>query len=132
MPGVNEIPPFPNSGVWLIKEDDHIAVWEEVFEPGKPTAPHRHTRDYIAIFPNAGEVTIQPLAGEPEVYTIIAGHAEALPTENGRMRSSLTAATIVHSQVPAESHSHFAVNEGPQVVLMILIELKGTATERKQ
>lgn len=108
-----------------------VAVWEEVFAPGQPTAPHRHTRDYIAIFPNAGEVTVQPLAGEPEVYTIIAGDIEALPTENGKMRSSLTAGTILHSQVPADGHSHFAVNEGQHPVLMILIELKGTATEKK-
>ena len=132
MPGVNEIPSFPNPGVRLIKEDEHVAVWEEVFAPGQPTAPHRHTRDYIAIFPNAGEVTVQPLAGEPEVYTVIAGHIEALLTENGKMRASLIAGTILHSQVPTEGHSHVALNEGRQPVLMILIELKGTGSEKKQ
>jgi hypothetical protein len=131
MPG-NEIPAFPNPGVRLIKEDAHVAVWEEIFEPRVPTAPHRHTRDYIAICPNAGEVTVQPLAGELEVYTTIAGHVEALPTETGKMRASLTAGTILHSQVPADGASHFAVNEGQQPVLMILIELKGTATEKKR
>jgi hypothetical protein len=65
------------------------------------------------------------------VYTIITGHIEALPTENGKMRASLTAGTILHSQVPAEGHSHVAINEGQQPVLMILIELKETATEKK-
>jgi hypothetical protein len=34
MSKANEIPPFPNPGVRLIKEDAHVAVWEEVFEPG--------------------------------------------------------------------------------------------------
>ena len=28
MADVNEIPPFPNPGVRLIKEDEHVAVWE--------------------------------------------------------------------------------------------------------
>jgi hypothetical protein len=34
MANLNDIPPFP---VRLIKEDEHVAIWEEVFEPGKPT-----------------------------------------------------------------------------------------------
>ena len=44
---VKEVPPFPNPGVRLIKEDEHIAIWEELFEPDKSTEPHRHMRDYI-------------------------------------------------------------------------------------
>jgi hypothetical protein len=47
---LNEIPPFPKSGVRLIKEDEHVAIWVEVFAPAKPTPPHRLLRDYIAIF----------------------------------------------------------------------------------
>ena len=57
MANLHEIAPFPNPGVRLIKEDEHVAVWEEVFEPGKPTPPHRHLRDYIAAYPHGGEVT---------------------------------------------------------------------------
>jgi len=63
MADINEVPAFPNPGVRLIKEDEHVAIWEEIFEPCKPTPPHRHTRDYLAIFPNAGELTIIPVAG---------------------------------------------------------------------
>jgi quercetin dioxygenase-like cupin family protein len=66
MVNINEIPPFPNVGVQLIKEDEHVAIWQEVFEPGKPTPPHRHMRDYIAVYPKGGEVTIVPVAGEAE------------------------------------------------------------------
>jgi quercetin dioxygenase-like cupin family protein len=73
MSNLNKIAPFPNPGVRLVKEDEHIAIWEETFKPGQPTPPHRHMRDYIAIFPYAGELTITQLAGEPEEYTTIGG-----------------------------------------------------------
>jgi hypothetical protein len=73
MATLQEIPPFPNPGVRLLKEDEHIAVWEEVFAPGIPTPPHRHMRDYIAAYPNGGEVTIVPLAGEAEEFTTLVG-----------------------------------------------------------
>ena len=29
---VKEVPPFPNPGVRLIKEDDRIAIFEEIFD----------------------------------------------------------------------------------------------------
>src|SRR4030095_8535658 len=80
MPNINEIPPFPNPGVRLVKEDEHIAIWEEVFEPGKPTAPHRHTRDYIFTFPNGGELTIAPLAGKEEESIVLAGEVQEQTT----------------------------------------------------
>jgi hypothetical protein len=35
-----------------------------------------------------------------------------------------------HSRVPADGIVHFAVNEGQQPTLMILIEIKGTATAK--
>jgi hypothetical protein len=38
---------------------------------------------------------------------------------------------IVHSRVPADGVGHFAVNEGSEPALMILIEIKGTATEKQ-
>ena len=58
-----DVLPFPNSGVKLIEEDDLVSVWEEVFEPGIATPPHRHTCDYVAMFPEGGELTITLLAG---------------------------------------------------------------------
>jgi hypothetical protein len=84
MANLNEIPPFPNPGVRLIKEDEHVAIWEEIFEAGKPTPPHRHMRDYVAIFPNAGELTLKLLAGDSEKNTIVAGHVEEFPAEKQR------------------------------------------------
>jgi hypothetical protein len=130
MANLNEILPFPNPGVRLVKEDEHVAIWEEVFEPGKPTPPHRHMRDYIAIFPNGGELTATPLVGEAEEYTAIAGGFKTEPAEKGATRFVLSAGTMWHSRVPVDGIGHFAVNEGQQPTLMILIEIKVTATEK--
>jgi len=131
MANINEIPPFPNPGVRLIKEDAQVAIWEEVFAPDKPTLPHRHMRDYVAIFPNGGELTIAPLAGEVEENTIIAGEVQETSTEKGATRLVMTAGAMVHARVPASGTGHYAVNEGQHPTLMILTEIKGTAAERK-
>jgi hypothetical protein len=131
MANLNDIPPFPNPGVRLIKEDEHVAIWEEVFEPGKPTPPHRHMRDYIAIFPNGGELTATPVAGEAEEYTAIAGGFKTEPAKKGATRFVLSVGTMWHSRVPADGIGHFAVNEGQDSTFMILIEIKGTATEKR-
>jgi hypothetical protein len=131
MANINEISPFPNPGVRLIKEDEHVAIWEEVFEPGIPTPPHRHMRDYIAIFPNGGELTIVPAAGEAEGFTTLAGSFTEAPAEKSGTRLVMNAGTTIHGKVPADGTGHFAVNEGQQATLMILIEIKGTATEKR-
>jgi hypothetical protein len=131
MANINEIPPFPNPGVRLIKEDERIAIWEEVFEPGKPTPPHRHLRDYIAIFPNGGELTVTPLAGEAEEYTAIAGDVKEVPTEQGTTRVILSAGAMWYGRVPTSGTGHVAVNERQEPARMILIEIKGTAAEKK-
>ncbi len=130
MAAVDEIPPFPNPGVRLIKEDKHIAIWEEVFEPGIPTPPHRHMRDYIAIYPKGGEVTIVPLAGETEEFTTLAGDCKEFPKEQGATRLVFSVGSMIHGRVPADGTGHFAVNEGQAPTLMILIEIKGTGTEK--
>ena len=131
MATLHEISPFPNPGVRLIKEDEHVAVWEEVFEPGKPTPAHRHMRDYIATFPYGGELTIVPVAGEAEAYTMITGEVQESSTAEKGTRFIIPAGTMIHSRVPADGVGHFAVNEGQQPTLMILIEIKGTATEKR-
>jgi hypothetical protein len=130
MANLQEIPPFPNPGVRLIKEDEYVAIWEEVFAPDKPTPPHRHMRDYVAIFPHGGELTIIPLTGEVEQNTTIAGEIQESSTETGGTRLVMHAGTMIHARVPASGTGHFAVNEGQQPTLMILIEIKGTATEK--
>jgi predicted metal-dependent enzyme (double-stranded beta helix superfamily) len=131
MATLTEISPFPNPGVRLIKEDEHVAIWEEVFAPGKPTPPHRHMRDYIAAYPNGGELTIFPLAGEPEEFTTLAGEIQESATAKGGIRLVFSAGAMIHGRVPASGTGHYAVNEGPQPTLMILTEIKGTAAERK-
>ena len=131
MASIYDIPPFPNVGVQLLKEDAHVAIWREVFEPGTPTPPHRHMRDYIAIFPDGGELTIVPVAGEPEDFTTLAGDFTEVPAKNGGTRLVMSTGTMMHASVPADGTSHFAVNEGQQPTLMILIEIKGTATEKR-
>jgi hypothetical protein len=130
MANLQEIPPFPNPGVRLVKEDEHVAIWEEVFEPGKPTPPHRHTRDYIFLFPNGGELTITPLAGKEEESILLAGEIQELSTESGATRLVMSAGSMMYGRVPPGGVSHLAVNEGRQAALMILIEIKGTGAEK--
>jgi len=132
MTSIHEIPPFPNPGVRLIKEDEHVAIWEEVFEPGKPTAPHRHTRDYIFTFPNGGELTIAPLAGKEEESIVLAGEVQESTTASGAARFVMSAGSIVYGRVPPEGVAHYAVNEGQKPALMILVEIKGTGTEKRK
>ena len=127
---IDNIALFPNPGVNLLKEDEHVAVWEEVFEPGMPTPPHRHLRDYIAIFPDGGELTVTHVAGELEIYSVIAGKLEPLPNMSSGYRVGFSANTMLHSSVPHVGTGHTAVNEGNTSVRMILIELKGTSSEK--
>jgi len=130
MSSVTEIPPYRGHGHdRLILEDDHVAVWEEVFEPGVPTPPHRHMRDYIAIAIDDGELTITPLAGDPETYTHIAGELEMEPRA-GATRICYRTGSVAHSRVPPDGHGHRALNEGEKAARFILVEIKGTGAER--
>jgi hypothetical protein len=88
-------------------------------------------RDYVAIFPKGGELTIIPLAGEIEQNTTIAGEIQESSTEKGGTRLVMTMGTMIHARVPASGTGHLAVNEGRQPTRMILIEIKGTATEKR-
>ena len=128
---IKEVPPFPNPGVRLIKDDDHIAVFEEVFEPGKPTDPHRHTRDYVAFMLKGGTMRLVPVAGEPEEVTIAAGEVKDLPSTQDGTMFSFTDSTVYCGHVPADGTAHFAVNEGSDPIPMILVEIKGTGVEKK-
>lgn len=132
MAKLHEIPAFPYPGVRLIKEDEHVAIWEEVFEPGEPTQPHRHMRDYIVAYPHGGELTVIPLAGEPEEFTTLAGEYQESASANGGVRLVFSAGAMFHGRVPAEGSAHYAVNEGQKPTRMILIEIKGTETKAKE
>lgn len=126
----DDIAPFPNPGVRLLQEDEHVAIWEEIFVPGVATAPHRHLRDYIAFFPDSGELTVTHLDGERETYSLLAGAMTALPGGDGQMRGAIAASTVLHSRVPAGGTAHVALNEGSTPLRMILIEVKGATAER--
>ena len=127
MTKIDEVPAFPNPGVSLVEEDSNTSVWEEVFEPGSPTPPHRHMYDYIAVFPDGGELTLTHVAGEQEAYTFLNGSAQELPSQEGRQRFMFAAGTMVRSRVPPQGTAHIALNEGTKPLRMILIELKNNA-----
>ena len=124
-----DIAPFPNPGVRLVEEDDAICVWEEVFEPGIATPPHRHTHDYIAMFPEGGELTLTHVAGGLEDYTFLNGSAEELPSDGDKMRFQFSAGTVVRSHVPPKGTAHIALNEGSTPLRMILIEIKNAKAD---
>lgn len=124
MTELTDISPFPNPGVSLIEDDDAVSVWEEIFEPGVATPPHRHLHDYIALFPDGGELTITHVAGNLEDYTFLNGAAKELPTEDGKLRFEFEPGTMVRSRVPTSGTAHIALNEGLSPVRMILIEIK--------
>ena len=124
---IEEVPLFPNPGVTLVEQDDTLNVWEEVFEPGRATPPHRHLHDYIAVFPEGGELTLEHVAGEQESYTFLNGVARELPSKAGQQRFMFEAGTMVRSRVPAGGTAHIALNEGNKPLRMILIELKAKA-----
>ncbi len=70
----------------------------------------RHTGICVTtshIFPDRGELTITPLAGEAEEYTAIAGDFKEVPTEKGATRVVLSAVDMHHSRVPANGTGHF-------------------------
>ena len=128
---INDVPPFPNPGVRLIKEDEQVAIWEEVFEPGKPTTPHRHMRDYIAFFPNEGQLTIIPVAGGEEEFTIAAGQVQHSQTGTGAVRLNFSDGAVFYQRIPVGGSCHYAVNEGSEPAKMVLIEIKGAGTEER-
>jgi hypothetical protein len=65
---------------------------------------------------DGGELTIVPVAGEIEAYTMIAGEVQEASTTEKGTRLVMTAGTMIHSQVPAEGAGHFAVNEGQSLL----------------
>ena len=124
MSDANSEVPFPNPGVRLVEEDEHYAVWEEFFEPGVATPPHRHLRDYVATFPVGGELTITHVDGDLETYTLWNGAIEPLTSTPGKARFSIATGTILKSKVPAGGTCHVALNEGTTPLQMVLMEFK--------
>ena len=115
---------FPNPGVCLLDEAARYAVWDETFAPGIATPPHRHVRDYVAFFPEGGELTLTHCGGDLEDYAVLSGGITALPSSPGTARFAIAAGTALRSRVPPGGTTHVALNEGAAPLRMILIEFK--------
>lgn len=115
---------FPNPGVRLIDDARQFAVWEEVFMPGVATPAHRHTRNYIAFFPDGGELTLNHVDGELEDYAVLCGAMTPLPTAQDGARFAIAPGTAVRSRVPGDGTAHIALNEGESPLRMVLVEFK--------
>ncbi len=124
------IAPYDGHGDRLLFENDDIAVWEEVFEPGTPTKPHRHVRDYIAVALDEGELRIQSFSQEPEVYERLAGLLDATDETDDTKRVRFSAGTVLHAAQPAGGHAHRAENVGGRPSRVLLIELKHSGVGR--
>ena len=118
------IAPYDGHGDRLLFENEDIAVWEEVFEPGAPTRPHRHLRDYIAVTLDDGELRITSLSKEPEVYQPLAGNIKATEETDETTRVGYQAGTVLHASQPPGGHAHRAENVGERPTHVLLIELK--------
>lgn len=122
------VTPRPFSGATLHFEDDHVAIWEEVFLPGIPTPPHRHLRDYIAVSLTDVDLRIEPLPGEaPESATSIVGESQAHPQA---FRRSSRRGRVAHVAVTTQGAGHVAVNLANQEARMLIIEIKGSGAEK--
>ncbi|VFR44919.1 hypothetical protein BRI6_0754 [plant metagenome] len=120
--------PRPFSGAILHFEDEHVAIWEEIFPPGIPTAPHRHLRDYIAVSLTDVDLRIEPLPGEaPESATSIVGESLAHPLE---LRRSSRRGRVAHVAVTPQGAGHIAVNVADHEARMLIIEIKGSGAEK--
>ena len=125
------IAPYDGHGDRLLFENDDVAVWEEVFEPGKPTRPHRHMRDYIAVTLDDGELRITALSEEPEVYQSLAGDIRATQETENRTRVGYRTGTVLHATQPEKGHAHIAENVGGRPTRVLLIELKHSDKRRE-
>lgn len=115
---------FPNAGVRLLDEAERFVVWEAVFEPGVATGAHRHSRDYIAFFPEGGELTLSHVAGELEDYASLCGGMTPLPSNAAGSRFAIAPGTAIRSRVPQGGTVHVALNEGEAPLHMVLVEIK--------
>lgn len=119
-----EIVKFPNPGVELLDEAERFSVWQEVFAPGVAAPAHRHMHDYIAFFPDGGELTLTHVSGELEDYAILSGGLTPIPSLTGGTRFDIAAGTTIRSRVPPAGTAHVALNEGNAPLRMVLIEIK--------
>ncbi len=98
--------PAPTTGRTPQFENEHVTVWKSVIVPNQPLAMHRHDNPRAIIALKGGTLTVVNDAGERHDMTWETGKAYWLEADP-----------------PGELHGD--VNEGPEPVEVIVVQLKG-------
>ncbi len=91
-------------------ENEHVEVWKSVIAPGQPLEMHRHDNPRAIVALKGGTLTVIDDAGERRDMT----------WETGR-------AYWLEADPPGELYGD--VNEGPEPVEVIVVQLKGPAAK---
>jgi len=89
-------------------ENEHVTVWKSVIVPNQPLEMHRHDNPRAIIALKGGTLTVVNDAGERHDMTWETGNAYWLEADP-----------------PGELHGD--VNEGPEPVEVIVVQLKGVS-----
>ena len=104
------VPPEPDAGATTGRtpqfENEHVQVWKSVIVPNQPLEMHRHDNPRAIIALRGGTLTVVSDAGERREVTWETGGAYWLDADP-----------------PGELHGD--VNEGPEPVEVIVVQLKG-------
>ena len=98
--------PAPTTGRTPQFENEHVTVWKSVIVPNQPLAMHRHDNPRAIIALKGGTLTVVNDAGDRHDMTWETGSAYWLDADP-----------------PGELHGD--VNEGPEPVEVIVVQLKG-------
>ena len=102
--------PVPTTGRTPQFENEHVTVWKSVIVPNQPLAMHRHDNPRAIIALKGGTLTVVNDAGDRHDMTWETGSAYWLEADP-----------------PGELHGD--VNEGPEPVEVIVVQLKGVGME---
>lgn len=100
--------PTPTTGRTPQFENEHVIVWKSVIVPNQPLEMHRHDNPRAIIALKGGTLTVVNDAGERHDMTWETGSAYWLEADP-----------------PGELHGD--VNEGPEPVEVIVVQLKGVS-----
>ncbi len=102
--------PAPTTGRTPQFENEHVTVWKSVIVPNQPLAMHRHDNPRAIIALKGGTLTVVNDSDERHDMTWETGNAYWLEADP-----------------PGELHGD--VNEGPEPVEVIVVQLKGVGLE---
>ena len=100
--------PAPTTGRTPQFENEHVTVWKSIIVPNQPLEMHRHDNPRAIIALRGGTLTVVNDAGERHDMTWETGNAYWLDADP-----------------PGELHGD--VNEGPEPVEVIVVQLKGVS-----